>query len=307
MSRILRTVMPLLAITLLAGCVARLAYYNAEGYVVREVARYVDLDAGQRALLRDTVRDALAWKGMTRSDDYAGFLRQLGAEFGDLDRTGWERYLQQGTTYLEEVGGQLAPQFAVLLQSLDAAQREAFFAELEVRNAELAEERAEVADPVAARGEQLERQLRRWLGRLTSEQQALVARRAGEFETTADLWLIQRRRWQQALRDALEAEAAGRCDVVVNLLLEPQSLWPDAYAGILERNRERSLDLLGELSATLNDAQRQRAERRLERYARTLEGIGELAARDWQRACDADHCPPPLLPACAAASVASTG
>ncbi|MCC5861523.1 MAG: hypothetical protein JJT93_06395 [Gammaproteobacteria bacterium] len=307
MSRILRTVMPLLAIALLAGCVARLAYHNAEGYVVREVARYVDLDPAQRALVRDTVRDGLAWKGTMRSDDYAGFLRELAGDLGGLDRNGWERYLLQGSVYLEELGGQLAPQFAALLQSLDAAQREAFFAELERRNTELADERAEIDDPAAERSAQLERQLRRWLGRLTAEQQALIAGRAGEFETTADLWLAQRRRWQQALRDALEADDAGSCGVVVSLLLEPQALWPEEYAGILERNRERSLDLLGALSGSLSEAQWQRAERRLERYARTLEGIGELAAREWRRGCEAEDCPPPAPQACPAGSVAAAG
>lgn len=298
--------MLLFAIALLAGCVARLAYYNAEGYVVREAARYVELDAAQRTQLREIVRDALAWKGTTRSAEYAGLLRELGEDLGRLDRYGWERYLLQGGEYLEELGAQFAPRLATLLQSLDELQREAFFAELESRNVELAEERADIDDPAVERVEQLERQLRRWLGRLTAEQQALLAQRASTFETTGDLWLAQRRRWQQALREALTRDGPEACGAVVALLLEPQALWPEDYAGVIERNRERSLVLLGELSATLTDTQWQRAGRRLERYAGTLEGIGELAARDWRRSCGELPCPPPPPRACPAGAVVSS-
>lgn len=306
MSRISHTVMLLLAIALLAGCVARLAYNNAEGYVVREAARYVELDAAQQMQLRGIVRDALIWLGTTRSVEYAGLLRELSEDLGRLDRYGWERYLEQGGEYLEELGEQFAPRLAMLMQSLDEVQREAFFAALESRNVELAEERADIDDPGLQRAEQFERQLRRWLGRLTTEQQALIAQRVSSFETTGDLWLAQRRRWQQTLREALAEDVPEACGAVAALLLEPQALWPEDYAGVIERNRERSLVLLGELSVTLTDTQRQRAGRRLERYAGTLESIGELAVRDWRRSCGELPCPPPPLRACPAEAVVSS-
>ena len=303
MSRTPITVMLVLCAALLSGCVARLAYSNADGFVVRQLRDYVDLTREQEALVRNTVADSLLWLGVTRGEDYAALLRELGQDLDRLDAAGWERYVLLSGEYLEELASSVAPRLVELLLDLSPAQQEAFFASLERRNVELAEEReresARYQDPVVRQVERLEEQISGWLGRLTEPQRELIVHHGSALESTGDMWLAQRRTWQQALREELEAGSdPAVCERISQLVTAPQSLWPEAYAGVIERNRERVVVLLAELSPTLSAAQQQRAQRRLERYARTLEGIGELAARDWQRQCGAADCEVPVAAVC---------
>ncbi len=297
MHRLRKLALLLLAATLVSGCVARLAYNNADSFVLRSVRDYVTLTDPQSTQLRATVDDALQWLGVSRSAEYAAFLRELGEGLAQRDAQAWDAYLLRARGYLEEFAAASAPGMAALLDSLTPAQRESFFAELEVRNVEMQEERAQITDARAERIDRLEEQFRSWLGRLSPEQQALIREHGAGLETTGDMWLTHRRGWQQALRDALEAPAGeATCERVTALIIAPQQLWSDDYAAVIERNGERALALVAALSPTLTPAQEERAQRRLDRYARTLEGIGRLAARDWQRGCEDAACvhPEPL-------------
>jgi hypothetical protein len=301
MSRTPFTVMLLLCAALLSGCVARLAYSNADGFVVRQLRDYVELTQAQEAQVREIVADSLLWLGVTRGEDYARLLRELGEDLERLDAAGWERYFLLSADYLEEFASSVAPRFADMLADLSPAQREGFFEALEERNVELAREREKERgeDPAARQVERLEEQFANWLGRLSDPQREIVTRHASGLESTGEMWLAQRRTWQQALRTQLEtSDRLSACDGISRLIVAPQSLWPEAYAGIIERNRERVVVLLAELSPTITEAQQQRAQRRLERYARTLEGIGELAARDWQRQCGGLDCAEPVAAVC---------
>lgn len=291
----------LLAVSLVSGCVARLAYNNADSFVLRSIRDYVTLTDPQTVQVRATVDDALQWLGVSRSDEYAAFLRELGDGLAQRDAGEWDVYLLRARDYLEELAMAAAPGMAELLESFTPAQRESFFEALEARNVEMQEERAQIEDAQADRIERLEKQFRGWLGRLSPEQLALIREHGARLESTGDMWLIQRRGWQQALRDALEMPAGAQaCDRVTGLIVAPQQLWSDEYAAVIERNGQRGVALVAALSPTLSPAQEQRAQRRLDRYARTLEGIGALAARDWQRGCEAEDCVPPRPLSCAA-------
>lgn len=291
----------LLAASLVSGCVARLAYNNADSFVLRSIRDYVALTDPQTAQLRATVDDALQWLGVSRSPEYAAFLRELGEGLAQRDADEWDVYVLRAREYLEELGMAAAPGMAVLLESFTPAQRELFFDALEARNVEMQEERAQIGDAQADRIDRLETQFRGWLGGLSPAQVALIREHAAGLESTGDMWLIQRRGWQQALSVALEAQTAGpACARVSHLIVAPQQLWSDEYAAVIERNGQRGVALVAALAPTLSPAQEQRAQRRLERYARTLEGIGTLAARDWQRSCEGEDCLPPEPLSCPA-------
>ena len=291
----------LLAALLVTGCVARLAYNNADSVVLRAVSDYVALTDPQTAQLRTTVDDALRWLGVSRSTEYANFLREIGNGLHGRDADEWEGYLLRGRDYLQELASAAAPGMAALLGSLSAAQREEFFAALEARNIEMQQERADAEDAQAARIDRLETQFRGWFGRLSPEQQALIADHGARLESTGEMWLEQRRGWQRALREALELQGStpATCDRVTSLIVAPQQLWSTGYAAVIERNGQRGIELVAALSQTLTAAQVQRAQRRLERYAGTLEGIGTLAMRDWRSGCDAAGCALPDLLSCA--------
>ncbi|MCC5868905.1 MAG: hypothetical protein JJU27_10355 [Gammaproteobacteria bacterium] len=291
----------LLAASLVNGCVARLAYNNADSFVLRSIRDYVSLTDPQTALVRSTVDDALQWLGVSRSAEYAAFLRELGEGLDQRDADDWDAYLLRARDYLDELANVAAPGMAALLESFTPEQREAFFDALEERNVEMQEERAQVADAQAERIDRLETQFRGWLGRLSPEQLALIREHGVRLESTGDMWLAQRRGWQLALREALETPTgAPACERVTGLIVAPQQLWSDEYAAVIERNGRHGLALVAALSPTLSPAQQQRAQRRLDRYARTLEGIGTLAARDWQRNCEGDDCVPPAPLSCPA-------
>lgn len=244
----------LLAVVLLtSACSFRFIYHQLDWLVPWRLGDYVTFDSEQRSLLEQRLLEQLDWHCATQLQAYAAWFRELQQAPQPFSRDDIERYYLRTAAFWRVLMQQLSPDVATLLRSASEQQIEELFTNLEQRNRKLDEEyvSADWETVQARRIERMSEILSRWLGPLEPLQQKAVARWARELGQSGDEWITSRRRWQAALREALNLRDkperfAARIE---QLLVEPESLWPESYRREYARMRSRTLDLLAEIAA----------------------------------------------------------
>jgi hypothetical protein len=262
----------LATVLLLAGCGAQFVYNRLDTVLYLYVSSQVSLEEPQSRALKDALGEFLDWHRRAELPRYAQFAEQLAAQAArplgrariDAARLGiealWRDAIARG-----------APDAARWLAQLDTAQRDELFASLGEDDAELREEFCE--------GDQAKRQRRRersfvdtaedWVGRLDDAQRALVRERFAALEPTGCGWVEQRIAVRADLRRLVDDGAARPAYAadVTRLLLRPEDRWDSGYRARFDANRERVVDLLAELDASLDARQRQRLVAKLSGFA----------------------------------------
>lgn len=241
----------------------------------------VSLDDDQRSNLRSWLEGTLQWHRKSELMRYVTFLRDLsGAAARPGDPTTYQTIESQVETFGSRLVEQAAPDAARLLMSLSPKQ----LTEFEANLAEKSQERNEKNLKALADGEwhekrakDIEKQLKRWTGSVTKEQQQLIAQQSKSFDSTTADWLESQGRWRKAMFGALQERfSAGQSPAaveqrIVALLRKPESQWTSAYQSKATQNRERSLAVLAALDASLTPAQRSHLQRELTALAQQLE------------------------------------
>jgi hypothetical protein len=249
------------------------------------IQRLVSLDDDQRSDLRSWLESTLQWHREAELARYAKLLRELA---DTTARPGDPTLYRSVGAQVEEFGSRLveraAPDAARLLLKLNPAQ----LTELETNLAERSRKRNARDLKALAKGtwheqraRDIEKQLKRWTGAVTSEQQLMIAQQSRRFEPTTEEWLESQARWRKAMFAALRARFDSSLspseveERILALLRKPDSQWTHAYRSKAARNREQSLATLAALDASLTPAQRSHLQRELTRLAQQLEAIAQ--------------------------------
>jgi len=129
------------------------------------------------------------------------------------------------------------------------------------------------------RAQDIEKQLKRWTGSITRQQQLLIAEQSKQFDSTTADWLESQARWRKAMFGALrERFTAGQSppaleERILALLRTPEAQWTGAYQTKAAQNREASLVALGAIDTSLTPEQRGHLQRELNQLARRLESM----------------------------------
>jgi Family of unknown function (DUF6279) len=262
-----------------SGC-TRLLYDRLDTLAGWYLGSLVALDDAQRADLHTWLEQTLQWHRKSELARYAQFLRELAQSAAQpVNRAAFEQAEARIEAFGKDLVEQVSPEAARLLLTLSPAQVDELLASLEEKSQERSEDdREEIAEGTwhRKRATDLQRQLKKWTGSVTTAQKTLLEQSAGELEPTSGEWLDCQRRWRAALRDALEEpRTAASSDRVLALLRAPDSEWTAEYAAKSARNRERVLAMLEALDASLTPAQRERLQRELTRLAGQLEDLTE--------------------------------
>jgi len=244
----------LLGVALLSSaCSFSFIYRQLDWLVPWRLGDYVTFDSEQRSLLEQRLLEQLDWHCGSQLQAYATWFRELQQAPQPFSRDDIERYFWRTTAFWRVLMRQLSPDVATLLRSASEQQIEELFTNLEQRNRKLDEEyvSADWETVQARRIERMSELLSRWLGPLEAPQQKAIARWARELGQSGGEWISSRRRWQAALREALKlrAEPERFAARIEQLLVEPESLWPEPYRREYARMRSRTLDLLAEIAA----------------------------------------------------------
>lgn len=266
----------------ISGC-TNFFYNRLDTLAAWYVQDLVSLDDDQRSDLRAWLESTLQWHRQSELVRYAKFLRELADQSAQPGNARTYKAIEEQA---EEFGARLveqaAPDAARLLMSLTPAQLNEF----ETNLAEKSRERNEKNLKALAQGKwhdkrakDIEKQLRRWTGSITKDQEQLIAEQSARFDSATADWLESQARWRQAMFGALrERFTAGSSPAAVEerilaLLRTPENQWTRAYQTKAAQNREQSLVVLAAIDASLTASQRAHLQRELTQLAQQLEAM----------------------------------
>lgn len=253
MSLPLRTILLAFAVSLLSGCGLKFAYQQLDRLLPWYISDYVTLEDEQREALDALLANRLAWHCQTQIPAYRDWLGRVADTLvqqrvspGDLAPLG-----EQAEAMWRELMLAIAPDLSQSLAQLSDQQVDELLRALDNRNRKLRREYLDISHEqrLDKRIERMEKQLRRWTGRLTAEQRAsLEAWAAGVRPTTAE-WIAQREAWRDRFGTALaqRADLAHLEAQVKQLLATPDASWTSSHRADVDFNRNLTLQLIADI------------------------------------------------------------
>ena len=237
----------LLIVAILNGCSATQVIYNRADILIRwYLDDYVTLDRDQQARFDERLDALLEWHRQEELPEYVLLLDNALVILDTDVSLAATRSMAEG---IESAAIRLQDRFLELLlstgENLTSAQRadfiEALLAKQEAFEADrLARSDAEYRDDL---GQRFDKQLGRYLGRLTDEQARRLQEGVAEMTRLDHFWLQDRRVWILALSNILLADEPDWADQVRALIAgRDEALLPDYREGI-EHNGEVILQL----------------------------------------------------------------
>lgn len=270
-----------LAAGLLTACSAtRLAYNQSHWLVSWQLGGYLDLDWGQRRLLRDEVRALRAWHRETQLATYARDLHWLAdrLEARAFDAETLRQSSERLEGHFEALLASALPHVVTVARAMDETQLEALEARL---LSDMAERVTEAEDlPIEEWHEQVTEsaveRMEEWVGEIEADQRARIARWARQREASPGMW---RARSEQTVEQAFvlldarhEPGFATRLQAFIVARSEnrPADLQEAAAADRAAREH-----LLLDLEAGLRPRQRRHLVARLREYAQDAHRLAD--------------------------------
>ncbi len=272
----LKTFTLCVALLLTAACSSSFVYNRLDTLAGWYLGSLVSLDTNQHEQLRQWLTQTLDWHRQSELQRYADFLRNLSQRLlRPGTPTSYEQTQKQFEVFWSDLIAKTAPEAAALLQRLSPAQVDELIDNMDDKARERA--RDEPDDPAQWRRDQnkgLARAVKRWTGSVSDQQKTLIAATVSQLEPSQAEWLASQRAWQQALHAALdEPPSTARSARIEQLLRDASNEWTQEYVDKSQRNRQRYMDLIASLDATLSARQREHLRSELLKLAGQLDSI----------------------------------
>lgn len=285
---VLRLVIAFLTLLLAACNRIQLAYNNLDWLVPRYLASYMPLSDDQDVMLETRVDDFLHWHCSTQVVAYAQLLREASSRFqsGTLTRNELQIFNRRVEQAWAGILEQASPAIADILVTADETQVKALFAGFDERNEEWLKEFEDTGDEKLRRDyrERMDRELRRWIGKLDREQQQALVTWSERFQPTGLEGLRVRQRWQHRLRElmARRDERDMFYSGLAELMNNPGGLRTPLYLQRLDHNRKVTLEMLYTVIHQLGERQKKQLQQQVNSVAGDFESL----------ACSADAVTP---------------
>lgn len=266
------------AALLLASCTAiKLSYNKLDWIASWQLGRFVDLAPPQRLLFDREFDEFWAWHRATQLRLYARDLREFSARADrPLDAAAVEDYLNRSQAHLARTLKEIAPDAAAVLATFDDAQVAELLGELAERRREKAEESADLTpDELREQAvEQMERNLKRWVGSLTRPQKARIREWARQRQYAGTVWHQYQEAWAAAFTEVLKhRREPGFEQRVAQLLGEARVPYDEAMVKVQRHNRALWIGVMADLSAMLTPAQRRHLKDKVDELAADLDEL----------------------------------
>lgn len=262
MSSTPRKILIVLACSLLSGCGLKLAYQQLDRLLPWYISDYVTLDESQRDTLDTLLIHRLAWHCQTQIPAYRDWLDRVRVT---LDQTpvGMVELAplgEEAEAMWQKLALAVVPDLTRMLATLSDRQLDEILRALDGKNRALRREYLDISQDqrLAKRTERMEKQLRRWTGRLSSAQRAAIDAWAAALRPTTDQWIAQREAWRLRLAEALalRADLPGLEARLRQLLVSPHADWPPTYRADVGFNRTLTLQLIADVHNLATTPQR---------------------------------------------------
>jgi hypothetical protein len=256
----------------MSSCSLRWSYNLLDWLVAWEVDEYVSLDRQQKKQLHKSVDQFHQWHRQTQLPLYAEFLEQLEtqllAQTADSDTlmqsfeqatTLWQDSLVEFTAFAPRLFRELSNKQIAQLIKNTTIETEAAAEKHMGRSEEQARDK---------KHQHMNKRLKKWLGKLNSEQKQLIDHWSIALNSNQRLMVQVRQEWQTKFNLTLSSGHSTEDfeQRVQTLLVYPERLWNDEYRHSVEHNKQLTIQLISDISHSLNRQQKQKLRKILRGY-----------------------------------------
>ena len=260
----MKKIILLLCVLMISGCSTKFAYNNASWLIYWYMDDYVELNDEQEDQFDVYFEQWMQWHRTQELPKYARQLNEIISDIKsqniDAQRIAYHRDLAR--SHWVRARAYIAPDLVELGRTLDQEPLDYMFAALEEENQddeeEINENKALSQDKRDKKWvKRNQKNMKRWMGRLSDDQKAHIASFRERFESTGELWLGYKRRYQSALKEVFsQQERDAKFDAaLLDLIINPEQYRGQVFDEATDRNLAAASDYLLGLYDTASDKQ----------------------------------------------------
>ncbi|MDT0594424.1 DUF6279 family lipoprotein [Glaciecola petra] len=241
----MKKIILLTCMLLLGGCSTKFAYNNASWLIYWYMDDYIELNDAQEDQFDRYFAEWIEWHKAEELPKYAAQLNQIIEDIEqqniNLERIAFHR--DNARAHWVRAREYIAEDLVALGRTLSEEQVVYLLAALEEENQEDEEEMAENKELSKDKRDRNwvkrnQKNIRRWMGRLSDEQKLFISGFRERFESTGVLWLDYKRRYQQALREtfAMSARDENFDAALLELIVNPEQYRGEVFDEATDRN-----------------------------------------------------------------------
>jgi hypothetical protein len=242
----------LLTLALLSSCSNTFFYNQLDWLIPWYVDDYVDLTRPQKKSLKQQLLPLLEWHRTEELEHYLGLLDRLEQDLTQpVDSAVLQVWVDEVELAGERMEQRMLPLAFDLGEQLSDAQMEEFLEKLWERQGEMEEEYLDRDEQtyVEESEENFEESLQEFLGKLSPEQNFLVAEAAVSLTRFDDAWLEERKQWLQFLQGVLGERPDDWQQQITDAMANRQQMQSPRYRQAYLQNQQV---ILRTIAAVLN-------------------------------------------------------
>ncbi|MGF1745911.1 DUF6279 family lipoprotein [Vibrio minamisatsumaniensis] len=245
---------------LLAGCGTKFAYNNIDWLIIRYIEDFVSLSKSQESELDERLNVLQQWHKDTQLPLYITQLEAIEkVDRSELNSTFIVDQSDQIKNHIRTIINQFSPDIYALSMQLSPKQDSQFLKNFREKQQDYYEEKLRLndEDSRARYRSRIEARLERWLGSVSKEQKQIIFVWSQAWVNTNENW----RQYQNTIYQDISTLMEKKADlhiaqpIIMNLLLNNETYYPDDLESQLEQNMQTSAKFLVDIAAVSSDKQ----------------------------------------------------
>ena len=250
----------LLVCFLFVGCGTKFAYNNISWFAVSYIEDFVSLSNSQESELEARLDSLQAWHKQTQLPLYIEQLQVLqNINRSELSPAFVVEQSEQIKNHIRSIVNKFSPDIYALSMQLSPKQDREFLTNFRKKQQEFYEERLSLNDDDSKERyrDRIEERLERWLGSISKEQKQIIVTWSQEWINTNDSWREYQNNTYQDLTLLMEEKSDLHISqpIIMKLLLNNESYYPDGLESQLNKNMQTSAKFLVDIAAVSSDKQ----------------------------------------------------
>ena len=250
----------LLVFFLFVGCGTKFAYNNISWFAVSYIEDFVSLSNSQESELEARLDSLQAWHKETQLPLYIEQLRVLqNINRSELNPAFIVEQSEQIKNHIRSIVNKFSPDIYALSMQLSPRQDREFLTNFRKKQQEFYEERLSLNDDDSRERyrDRIEERLERWLGSISKEQKKIIVTWSQEWTNTNGSWREYQNNTYQDLTLLMEKKSDLHISqpIIMKLLLNNESYYPDGLESQLNKNMQTSAKFLVDIAAVSSDKQ----------------------------------------------------
>ncbi|PTO98197.1 DNA polymerase III subunit alpha [Vibrio sp. 10N.286.48.B8] len=250
----------LLVCFLFAGCGTKFAYNNISWFAVSYIEDFVSLSNNQESELEVRLDSLQAWHKETQLPQYISQLEAIQSiARADMNSAFIVDQSEQIKNHIRAIVNKFAPDVYALSMQLTPKQDSEFLKNFREKQQDYYEERLSLNDEDSRERyrNRIEERLERWLGSVSKQQKQIIYTWSQEWVNTNASWREYQNNTYQDLTILMEKKSDLHIaqPIIMNLLLNNESYYPDGLESELNKNMQTSAKFLVDIAAISSDKQ----------------------------------------------------